>query len=275
MPVLLGAAASVLIGVSDYFGRYCSRRARAMTAVGTAFMGGLVVTVVLLLLVPGSAAAAALALGAASGVLMALALSAMWHSMAVSSAAIASPVVAASTALGPLAYGLAAGERPSAVATAGIAVTIAGLLAAVIVPDLRGDIGRGIAFALLAGVSFATATVLLGETSVDSGMWPAVTQRMAALACMLAVTRVRRIPQILPPSLRLAGFAGGVAGGAGMGAFIAGLQRGPLSEVAVAASLYPVVTIALAVLFDDDTLRWWQGIGIAAALAGTSMIALG
>jgi len=36
-----------------------------------------------------------------------------------------------------------------------------------------------------------------------------------------------------------------------------------------------VVTIALAVLFDDDTLRWWQAIGIAAALAGTSMIAVG
>lgn len=36
MPVLLGAAASVLIGASDYFGRYCSRRARAMTAVGIA-----------------------------------------------------------------------------------------------------------------------------------------------------------------------------------------------------------------------------------------------
>ena len=150
-----------------------------MTAVGTAFMGGLVVTVVLLVVVPSSAVGTSLALGAASGVLMALALSAMWHSMAVSSAAIASPVVAAATALGPLAYGLGIGERPSAVAAAGIAVTIAGL------------------------------------------------------------------------------------------------QRGPLSEVAVAASLYPVVTIALAVLFDDDTLRWWQVIGIAAALSGTSMIALG
>ena len=275
MPVLLGAAASVLIGVSDYFGRYCSRRARAMTAVGTAFMGGLAVTVVLLLAVPSSASGAALALGAASGALMALALSAMWHSMAVSSAAIASPVVAASTALGPLAYGLGVGERPSAVAATGIAVTVAGLLAAVVVPDLRGDVGRGVVFALLAGVSFAIATVLLSDTSADSGMWPAVTQRMAALVCMLAVTRVRRIPQILPPTLRLAGFAGGVAGGAGMGAFIAGLQRGPLSEVAVAASLYPVVTIALAVLFDDDTLRWWQAVGIAAALTGTTMIALG
>lgn len=35
------------------------------------------------------------------------------------------------------------------------------------------------------------------------------------------------------------------------------------------------MTIALAVLFDDDTLRWWQVIGIAAALTGTSMVALG
>lgn len=273
--MLLGALASVLIGVSDYFGRYCSRRAQAMTTVATAFVGGLAAVVVLVFLVPSSVSTGAIAYGAASGALMALGLSAMWHSMAVSSAAIASPIVAAFTAFGPLTYGVAVGERPSTVAAAGIAVTIAGLLGAVIVPDLRGRLAEGIAFALLAGISFAAATVLLGETNVDSGMWPAVSQRMTAFACMLAVTSLGRTPLILPRGLRLAGLAGGITGAVGMGAFISGLQRGPLSEVAVAGSLYPIVTIGLAVMFDDDTLRWWQSIGIAAALIGTVMIAVG
>ena len=54
MPVLLGALASGLIGVSDYFGRYCTRRSQAMTSVGTAFIGGLAVTAVLLFFVPST-----------------------------------------------------------------------------------------------------------------------------------------------------------------------------------------------------------------------------
>ena len=275
MPVLLGVLASVLIGVSDYYGRYCSRRAHAMTSVGTAFLGGVAVTGVLLILVPSAISGEALALGAVSGVVMAVALSAMWHSMAISSAAIASPIVAAFTALGPLGYGLANGERPSRVVAVGIVMAVVGLLAAVIVPDMGGRLRTGIMYAVLAGASFAVGAVLLARTSLDSGMWPAVSQRMVATAVILAATRAMRIPQILPRSLRLAGLIGGVVGGAGMAALIAGLQRGPVGEVAVAGSLYPVVTIALAVLFDDDRLRWWQIIGITTVLAGTALMTIG
>ncbi len=275
MPVLLGVLASVFIGVSDYYGRYCARRAHAMTSVGTAFIGGLGVTAVLLYFVPSTIGYEALVLGAVSGALMAVALSAMWHSMAISSAAVASPIVAAFTALGPLVYGLATGERPSRVVAAGIALAIVGLLAAVIVPDLGGRLRAGIAFAVLAGTCFAVATVLLARTSLDSGMWPAVSQRLVASVLMLVATRAMRIPQILPRTLRLPGFIGGVMGGAGIAALIAGLQRGPVGEVAVAGSLYPVVTIALAVLFDEDRLRWWQVIGITAVLAGTTLMTVG
>ena len=275
MPVLLGVLASVLIGVSDYFGRYCTRRAHAMTSVGTAFIGGLAVTAVLLFFVPSAIGYEALVLGAVSGALMAVALSAMWHSMAMSSAAVASPIVAAFTALGPLVYGLATGERPSRIVAAGIALAIVGLLAAVIVPDLGGRLRAGIAFAVLAGACFAVATVLLARTSLDSGMWPAVSQRLVASVVMLVATRAMRIPQVLPRTLRLPGLIGGMVGGAGMATLIAGLQRGPVGEVAVAGSLYPVVTIALAVLFDEDRLRWWQVIGITAVLAGTTLMTVG
>lgn len=275
MPVLLGALASVLIGVSDYYGRYCSRRAHAMTSVGTAFLGGVAMTGVLLIFVPSAASFEALALGAASGAVMAVALSAMWHSMAISSTAIASPIVAAFTALGPLGYGLATGERPSRVVAVGIVMAVAGLLAAVIVPDLGGRLRAGIAYAVLAGFSFAVGAVLLARTSLDSGMWPAVSQRIVATTVILVATRAMRVPQMLPRSLRLTGLIGGVVGGAGMAALIAGLQRGPVGEVAVAGSLFPVVTIALAVLFDDDRLRWWQIIGISVVLAGTTLMTVG
>ena len=275
MPVLLGVMASVLIGLSDYCGRFCSRRAQATTTAGTAFVGGLGVTLVLVVIVPSSITAADLLLGAVSGVFIAIALSCMWHSLAVSSSAIASPIVAAFTALGPLAYGISNGESPSTAVAVGIAVTVVGLLVAVIVPQTVHNVGAGITYAVLGGIAFTIVIVLLDNTSVNSGIWPAVTQRASALACMLVVTRASRIPQILPPKLRLVALSGGITGGLGMASFIAGVQRGPVGEVAVAGSLYPVVTIALAVILDGDTLRWWQAFGIAIVLAGTTMIAIG
>jgi len=39
--------------------------------------------------------------------------------------------------------------------------------------------------------------------------------------------------------------------------------------------MFPAVTTGLATVFDDDQLRWWQAIGIAGAIAGTALIALG
>ena len=265
----------MLIGVSDYYGRFCARRSHAMTSVGTAFIGGLGLTAVLLVFVPSAPEYEALALGAASGALMAVALSAMWHSMAISSAAVASPIVAAFTALGPLVYGFAIGERPTAMMALGIACAVVGLLAAVIVPDLGGRLRAGIAFAILSGTTFAAGTVLLARTSLDSGMWPAVSQRSVATLLMLVATRAMRIPRVLPRTLRLAGLIGGILGGAGLAALIAGLQRGPVGAVAVAGSLYPVATITLTVLFDDDRLRWWQIIGVATVLAGTTLMTVG
>ncbi len=275
MPVLFGLLASLLIGISDYFGRFCSRRAPAMTALSTAFWGGLAATALLVLVVPSDLIATDFALGVASGGLVAIALSAMWFGMAVSSTAIVSPIVALTASLGPLSYGIATGERPTVLTAIGIGVAITGLLLSVIVPHTGGSIGKGIASALVAGVSFAATAVILGLTHEDSGMWPVASQRMAALVFLAPTIRWRRIPFLLPRNLRVAGFLGGIAGGAGMASWVAGLQRGPVGEVAVAGSLYPVATIALAVAFDHDTLRWWQAVGIVTVLAGTALITIG
>ena len=58
-------------------------------------------------------------------------------------------------------------------------------------------------------------------------------------------------------------------------AFLIGAQRGSLGEVAVASSMFPAVTAALAAVFDDETLRWWHLAGIAGVLTGVGLIAGG
>ena len=52
MAILLGALAAVLIGCSDFLGRYGTRRAHAITIVSGALIGGAAVTSVGLAIIP-------------------------------------------------------------------------------------------------------------------------------------------------------------------------------------------------------------------------------
>ena len=54
-----------------------------------------------------------------------------------------------------------------------------------------------------------------------------------------------------------------------------GTQRYDLAIVGVTGSLFPAVSAYLMYRFLGHPLRWWQGVGIAGVLAGTSLIALG
>ena len=65
------------------------------------------------------------------------------------------------------------------------------------------------------------------------------------------------------------------AGALGMVCWSICSQRGDLVTVSVVSSTSPAVVAVLAVAFDEDQVRWWQAIGIAGAIAGTALIALG
>ena len=73
MPIVLGAVASVLIGCSDFLGRYGTRRSNAITATSGAMLGGAVSGLLALAFIPGVFAPRDIALGATSGLLVGVA----------------------------------------------------------------------------------------------------------------------------------------------------------------------------------------------------------
>ena len=87
MGILLGALASVLIGITDFFGRYGTRRANAVTATATAMLAGIATTGAFFLVVSSTWIGRDVLLGVASGVLIGLALALLYESMSISSAA--------------------------------------------------------------------------------------------------------------------------------------------------------------------------------------------
>jgi drug/metabolite transporter (DMT)-like permease len=274
MAILLGALAAVLIGCSDFLGRYGTRRAHAVTIVGGALVGGVAITSVGLAFIPSEFSTRDLVLGIASGLFVGFALATLYEAMAASSAAIAGPLVVLGTALVPFGWDLAFGTTLSPSIVVGIIIALLSLLVVMYSPGLSGQLGRGIRIALVSAVLWGISTTLVGESGDDSGVWAPFAQRVTALVVMFAIATARSLPKV--PARPLLGITvlSGVLGGAGIIAFVLGTQRGSLGSVAVTTSMFPVVSSALSAAFDDDTLHWWQIVGIVGVVGGIGVLAL-
>ncbi len=275
MPILLGALASVLIGCSDFLGRYGTRRSNAITATSGAMLGGAVVAACALLVIPSVFSARDVGLGAASGVLVGLALASLYEAMSVSSAAVAGPLVALGAAIIPLLWDVTRGNTPSGLVAAGVVVAIASLLLVMYSPALQGTLRRGVGLSLIAAVLFGISFTMVGEAGEDSGAWAPAAQRTVALGVMLLLATVRRVPRLPKRSLIGPMLVSGTCGSLAIVAFALGTQQGSLAAVAVSASMFPAVSATLAAAFDEDTLRWWQMVGILGVVAGIALMAIG
>jgi len=274
MPIVLGALASVLIGCSDFLGRYGTRRSNAITATSGAMLGGAVTALIALVVISGVFTVRDVALGAASGLLVGMALALLYEAMATSSAAVAGPLVALGAALIPLGWDLLRGNRPSGVALVGIVVAISSLLLVMYSPALEGTLRRGIGLSLMAAVLFGVSFTMVGEAGNDSGVWAPAAQRVTALLVMLSLATARRVPRLPSRALISPMLISGTCGSLAIVAFALGAQQGSLSTVAVSASMFPAVSATLAAAFDEDTLRWWQMIGILGVITGIALMAL-
>lgn len=267
-----GVFFSLAIGTSDFLGGYLARRAQALTVVITFLAFGAVAVAGLVLVVESDLRWGDMGFGAGSGLAAGLALLLLYHGMAVASAAVVSPVTALLTAVVPVGWGVATGDGLAGLAVVGGVIALAGLVGTTISPELGPRALAGLGWGTGAGVCFGIGLTLLGQTTQDSGMWPALAQRIAALVVLAAVASWRHVPRIVPRPLRRAGAAGGVLSGLGMGAFVAGAQRGSLSEIAITSSAFPAVTVVLAAVYERHPLRWWQMLGVIGVVAGLGLI---
>lgn len=276
MPILLGALASVLIGCSDFLGRYGTRRSNAVTATSGAMLGGAISGLIALALIPGAFALRDVLLGGASGLLVGFALALLYEAMATSSAALAGPLVALGASLIPLAWDLLLGSPPSGVVLLGVTAALASLLVVMYSPSLIGTRRRGIGLSLVASVLFGISLTMVGEAGDGGGVWAPASQRVVAFVVMLSLATVRHVPRLPPPPLIWPMLISGTCGSLAIVAFALGVQAGDsLSAVAVSASMFPAVSATLAALFDEDTLHWWQFLGILGVIGGISLMAIG
>jgi drug/metabolite transporter (DMT)-like permease len=74
---------------------------------------------------------------------------------------------------------------------------------------------------------------------------------------------------------RWLGIIGGLLAGTGMACLQIGFRNASAGLVSVASSQFATVAVLLAVVFNKEHLRWWQGIGVGLTGVAVAFMALG
>jgi len=275
--VLLALLAAVTYGSGDFLGGIASKRTHVLSVVVVSQAIGAALVLATLPFASGTGPVrGAVMWGAAAGVAGGVGVILLYRGLAVGRMAVVAPVTGVVAAIVPLVVGLARGERPSVWAFSGAVIALAAVALVSRGHDEHGAAARsGLPEAFGAGCGFGAFFILLDASGDASGVWPLVGARIASLALCLGIALVLR--QSLRPT---AGTTPAIVGAGILDvvanlAYLAASRMGLLSMVAVVTSTYPAATIVLARVVLDERLRRVQTVGVACAIVGVALIAVG
>src|SRR3954463_4050092 len=189
--IALALSSSVLWGVADFLGGLRSRTFPVAVVLGATYGASLTVMAVIVLARgegPPSTGAVAASLGA--GLVGILGLSAFYRALAIGTMSIVAPIAATGVAL-PVLVGIATGDRPGPICSAGLAAAVVGIVFA-----SREDDGgaldarqqrQSIALAMVAAVGFGSYFVLAEIGANVDVPWALALSRVAATPFIIGV----------------------------------------------------------------------------------------
>jgi drug/metabolite transporter (DMT)-like permease len=276
--VLLGLVASLLYGVSDFFGAVGSRtRPATVVAFGALVVSGVVVLPAFAL-VDSSWSWSAVLLGAAAGASAGLGVLLLYAALAIGPIGFVSPVVALMSAVLPALFAFATGERLGGWAIAALGATVVGGVLIGVEPDagLRPR-ARTVLLTVVTGLVYAAYFVCMDATPPDSGAVPMLSDSIAAIVAVGAVLVVRRrrdpVGRLGRRDVGLM-LAAGLTQGVATVLLVTALHLPGLAIVSALSALYPVTTVGLAVAVLHERLRARHAVGLAVAIAGVAGLAL-
>jgi drug/metabolite transporter (DMT)-like permease len=272
--VLLALGASLAWGVADFVGPWQARTWGTLRVLLWAQVAGCasIAVATALLASPPDDWAVLLAIPAAlSGT---LGLYAYYRGMQTGMMSVVAPIAGAS-AIVPVVFGIATGDRPSGFQLAGIACALVGVALAAQEHQQGGErrVAAGVWLAVLAAIGFGFYFPPMHAAGDADPWWASFIFRTTALALVALAVASRR------PNVRLRGRALWIVLGVGIGdtlgnlLFAASSSHGLVSVTSVLASLYPVVTVGLAAIVLKEHVAGGQRIGVVLTLTGVALIA--
>ncbi|GAA0252436.1 DMT family transporter [Actinomadura nitritigenes] len=279
---LLALAAALCYGVADVAGGLLSRRADFRTVAFLGQAGGLACAVAFSLFVPVREFAwPAVAWGAPSGIGTGIAMVFLYRGIGSGTMSVVVPVSAVGGVALPILVGVAfLGDRPSAMAWAGIAVVLPALwLVSRSRTDERDRVRSAVVNGLVASVGIGVQYLALAQAGGDAGLWPVAVGRVTALltiAPMLVRPRAGESRAPLLPGARATAWAvaTGTVAAAALAFYLLATGRQLVVIAVVLSSLYPVVPVLWGVTALRERLSGGQVAGLAAAGAAVLLLTL-
>lgn len=278
--ILLALTSAIAYGVSDFCGGVASRRVQALRVVLVSYPVSALVIGFAALFVGGAATPASLVWGAASGVVMALAMWWFYLALAEGPMSIVSPLTAVIVAGLPVLVGIALGERPRGLAYVGIALALGAIVLVTKeasstdgVPLVRAFTPRVAWFTLGAGSCFALSFVFTNQIESGTGLWPLLVARGIASVVVVGAALVVRQAAVPPGSTARLAVAIGLLDVVANVTMLYAFQNGLLSVVSVLIALYPAVTVGFAVVVLKERIIHFQVAGLALSLLAVAAVA--
>ena len=272
MAVVLALGASLTWGFADFFGPLQGRALgalRALVWVEAAGLLGIAVIVAVRGKGPGGALVLLAVPAAMSGT---LGLYAYYRGIAVGAVSVVAPIAGVSAAI-PVVVGVISGERPSVWQGVGMAAALAGVFLASREPDPRGGrIAAGVGLALLAAVGFGGYFPFMHAAGNTDYWWASLIFRITSTTLVLIPALARRTSLAVAPGRLWPLALVGLGDMFGNLLYAASAAYGLVSVTAVLASLYPIVTVALARVALAERVARSQEAGVALTLAGVVLI---
>jgi drug/metabolite transporter (DMT)-like permease len=274
--LLLALGASLAWGVADFAGPWQGRSLGVLRVLFWAELAG-VVSVAIVVAARGDGPAGwsvLLAIPAAIG--GTLGIFAYYRGMAIGAMAVVAPIAGAS-AIVPVLFGIATGDRPASIQYVGIGCALVGVVLTSQEHQAAGErkVAAGVGLALLAAVGFGFYFPPMHAAGKVDPFWTSLIFRFTSLVLVGLIVAVKR------PALRIGGWRLWVICGVGLGdalgnALFAGSanEGGLVSLTSVLASLYPIVTVMLAAVFLKERVAPAQRLGVVLTLAGVALISV-
>jgi drug/metabolite transporter (DMT)-like permease len=275
MGIILGLAAALLYGGSDFAGGLASRKLGAVpvNVVGSFVAAALAWMALLAIGGPGPTVHA-VAWGLVSGLGGGVGTTMLYRGLARGQMTVVGPVSAVAAAGVPVAAGIALGERPTVLALAGVLVALPAIVLVAASGSLRGMFGSGMTDGLAAGAAFGVMFIGLAQAGQGAGLWPVASEQTSSLLLVLAIAIRTRVP--LRPAIRAAGWPA-LVGASGMTAtllYFYATHFAMLATAAVLVSLYPGVTVLLARVLLHERFSPVQRAGLSLCTLAVVAIAL-
>jgi drug/metabolite transporter (DMT)-like permease len=286
MAVALALFTSLAYGVSNYVGPRLARGASLYLLLIAGQTCALVLAAIVVVgqgaAVPGGgdiAYALLAGLGNAGGLLL------FYRAAEVGPLSVVTPIGALGAAV-PVVVGVAGGESVTVLKAVGIVLALAGVVlvargpveprdaeaAADAEPGPHDDRRAAMLLAAGSAICFGVFLASIAPAAEDAAGWAVLLSRASLLVVLVAVAArldelrdvdVGRLPLLAVPGLLL--FAGTLA-------YAAATREGDLSVVSVLGSLFPVVTVSLALGLDRERLVPSQAVGLAGSILGIVLL---